>query len=104
MITGLTAELTSADPLECNLNFDNSFCQDLVARLDDLGGVYLQFEEGIETTALFVAAAYKLSDHVGTEPAIKEVCTCPFPSLHIPAPKKDLLSPCGAVPEPGVTG
>uniref|UniRef100_A0A8C0U903 Dolichyl-diphosphooligosaccharide--protein glycosyltransferase subunit 2 n=2 Tax=Paridae TaxID=9153 RepID=A0A8C0U903_CYACU len=46
--------------------------EDLVARLDDLGGVYLQFEEGIETTALFVAAAYKLSDHVGTEPAIKE--------------------------------
>uniref|UniRef100_A0A8C5TZ88 Dolichyl-diphosphooligosaccharide--protein glycosyltransferase subunit 2 n=1 Tax=Malurus cyaneus samueli TaxID=2593467 RepID=A0A8C5TZ88_9PASS len=46
--------------------------EDLVARLDDLGGIYLQFEEGIETTALFVAAAYKLSDHVGTEPAIKE--------------------------------
>uniref|UniRef100_A0A8C3N2I6 Dolichyl-diphosphooligosaccharide--protein glycosyltransferase subunit 2 n=1 Tax=Geospiza parvula TaxID=87175 RepID=A0A8C3N2I6_GEOPR len=46
--------------------------EDLVALLDDLGGVYLQFEEGIETTALFVAAAYKLSDHVGTEPAIKE--------------------------------
>uniref|UniRef100_A0A663N529 Dolichyl-diphosphooligosaccharide--protein glycosyltransferase subunit 2 n=1 Tax=Athene cunicularia TaxID=194338 RepID=A0A663N529_ATHCN len=46
--------------------------EDLVARLDDLGGVYLQFEEGIETTALFVAAAYKLSDHVGTEPAMKE--------------------------------
>uniref|UniRef100_A0A8B9VH18 Dolichyl-diphosphooligosaccharide--protein glycosyltransferase subunit 2 n=1 Tax=Anas zonorhyncha TaxID=75864 RepID=A0A8B9VH18_9AVES len=50
--------------------------EDLVARLDDLGGVYLQFEEGIETTALFVAAAYKLSDHVGTEPAMKEVCIC----------------------------
>lgn len=66
--------LTSADLLACNLNFNNSFCQDLVARLDDLGGVYLQFEEGIETTALFVAAAYKLSDHVGTEPAMKEVC------------------------------
>ncbi|KAF1419883.1 Dolichyl-diphosphooligosaccharide--protein glycosyltransferase subunit 2, partial [Spheniscus humboldti] len=47
--------------------------EDLVARLDDLGGVYLQFEEGIETTALFVAAAYKLSDHVGTEPAMKEL-------------------------------
>ncbi|KFO97940.1 Dolichyl-diphosphooligosaccharide--protein glycosyltransferase subunit 2, partial [Calypte anna] len=46
--------------------------EDLVARLDDLGGVYLQFEEGIEATALFVAAAYKLSDHVGTEPAMKE--------------------------------
>lgn len=66
------------DLLECNLNFNNSFCQDLVARLDDLGGVYLQFEEGIETTALFVAAAYKLSDHVGTEPAMKEVCICLF--------------------------
>ncbi|ETE72292.1 Dolichyl-diphosphooligosaccharide--protein glycosyltransferase subunit 2, partial [Ophiophagus hannah] len=45
---------------------------DLVARLDDLGGVYLQFEEGLEATALFVAATYRLSDHVGTEPAIKE--------------------------------
>lgn len=49
------------------------FLQDLVARLDDLGGVYLQFEEGLEATALFVAATYRLSDHVGTEPAIKEV-------------------------------
>ncbi|XP_073165802.1 dolichyl-diphosphooligosaccharide--protein glycosyltransferase subunit 2 isoform X4 [Lepidochelys kempii] len=46
--------------------------EDLVARLDDLGGVYLQFEEGLETTALFVAATYGLSDHVGTEPAMKE--------------------------------
>lgn len=71
-------QLTSMDLLECSLNRNDSFCQDLVARLDDLGGVYLQFEEGIETTALFVAAAYKLSDHVGTEPAMKEVCTCLF--------------------------
>lgn len=78
MSTSLTIGLTSVDLLECNLNFNNSFCQDLVARLDDLGGVYLQFEEGIETTALFVAAAYKLSDHVGTEPAMKEVCICLF--------------------------
>ncbi|XP_038606153.1 dolichyl-diphosphooligosaccharide--protein glycosyltransferase subunit 2 isoform X2 [Tachyglossus aculeatus] len=46
--------------------------EDLVARLDDLGGVYLQFEEGLETTALFVAATYRLSDHVGAEPPIKE--------------------------------
>ncbi|XP_063153227.1 dolichyl-diphosphooligosaccharide--protein glycosyltransferase subunit 2 isoform X2 [Candoia aspera] len=46
--------------------------EDLVARLDDLGGVYLQFEEGLEATALFVAATYRLSDHVGAEPAIKE--------------------------------
>uniref|UniRef100_UPI00398EE5D8 dolichyl-diphosphooligosaccharide--protein glycosyltransferase subunit 2 isoform X2 n=1 Tax=Pristiophorus japonicus TaxID=55135 RepID=UPI00398EE5D8 len=46
--------------------------EDLVARLDDLGGIYLQFEEGLETTALFVTAAYKLSDHAGMEPAIKE--------------------------------
>lgn len=44
-----------------------------MARLDDLGGVYLQFEEGLEATALFVAATYRLSDHVGTEPAMKEV-------------------------------
>uniref|UniRef100_A0A6I8NMG8 Dolichyl-diphosphooligosaccharide--protein glycosyltransferase subunit 2 n=1 Tax=Ornithorhynchus anatinus TaxID=9258 RepID=A0A6I8NMG8_ORNAN len=45
---------------------------DLVARLDDLGGVYLQFEEGLETTALFVAAAYRLSDRAGAEPPVKE--------------------------------
>uniref|UniRef100_A0A8I3WH57 Dolichyl-diphosphooligosaccharide--protein glycosyltransferase subunit 2 n=1 Tax=Callithrix jacchus TaxID=9483 RepID=A0A8I3WH57_CALJA len=47
--------------------------EDLIARLDELGGVYLQFEEGLETTALFVAATYKLMDHVGTEPSIKEL-------------------------------
>ncbi|XP_044152851.1 dolichyl-diphosphooligosaccharide--protein glycosyltransferase subunit 2 isoform X3 [Bufo gargarizans] len=46
--------------------------EDLVARLDDLGGQYLQFEEGLEATALFVAATYSLSDHVGVEPALKE--------------------------------
>ncbi|XP_032897560.1 dolichyl-diphosphooligosaccharide--protein glycosyltransferase subunit 2 isoform X1 [Amblyraja radiata] len=46
--------------------------EDLIARLDDLGGIYLQFEEGLETTAMFVAATYKLSDHAGMEPAIKE--------------------------------
>ncbi|CAH2292183.1 dolichyl-diphosphooligosaccharide--glycosyltransferase subunit 2 isoform X1 [Pelobates cultripes] len=46
--------------------------EDLVARLDDLGGQYLQFEEGLEATALFVAATYRLSDHVGVEPALKE--------------------------------
>lgn len=47
--------------------------QDLTARLDDLGGVYLQFEEGLEATALFVTAAYALSDHVDMEPPLKEV-------------------------------
>ncbi|XP_066558667.1 dolichyl-diphosphooligosaccharide--protein glycosyltransferase subunit 2 isoform X2 [Amia ocellicauda] len=46
--------------------------EDLAARLDDLGGVYLQFEEGLEVTALFVTAAYALSDHVGMEPPLKE--------------------------------
>uniref|UniRef100_A0A4W4FMP4 Dolichyl-diphosphooligosaccharide--protein glycosyltransferase subunit 2 n=1 Tax=Electrophorus electricus TaxID=8005 RepID=A0A4W4FMP4_ELEEL len=46
--------------------------EDLAARLDDLGGVYLQFEEGLEVTALFVSAAYALSDHVGVEPPLKE--------------------------------
>nr|XP_046166840.1 dolichyl-diphosphooligosaccharide--protein glycosyltransferase subunit 2-like [Oncorhynchus gorbuscha] len=46
--------------------------EDLAARLDDLGGVYLQFEEGLEATALFVAAAYTLSDHADTEPPLKE--------------------------------
>uniref|UniRef100_A0AAY4EMG6 Dolichyl-diphosphooligosaccharide--protein glycosyltransferase subunit 2 n=1 Tax=Denticeps clupeoides TaxID=299321 RepID=A0AAY4EMG6_9TELE len=46
--------------------------EDLAARLDDLGGVYLQFEEGLEATALFVTAAYALSDHVDMEPPLKE--------------------------------
>ncbi|XP_062842368.1 dolichyl-diphosphooligosaccharide--protein glycosyltransferase subunit 2 [Trichomycterus rosablanca] len=46
--------------------------EDLAARLDDLGGVYLQFEEGLEATALFVSAAYALSDHVNMEPPLKE--------------------------------
>uniref|UniRef100_A0A672RSE9 Dolichyl-diphosphooligosaccharide--protein glycosyltransferase subunit 2 n=1 Tax=Sinocyclocheilus grahami TaxID=75366 RepID=A0A672RSE9_SINGR len=46
--------------------------EDLAARLDDLSGVYLQFEEGLETTALFVSAAYALSDHVDMEPPLKE--------------------------------
>ncbi|XP_054883473.1 dolichyl-diphosphooligosaccharide--protein glycosyltransferase subunit 2 [Poeciliopsis prolifica] len=46
--------------------------EDLTARLDDLGGMYLQFEEGLEATALFVAAAYGLSDHVDMEPPLKE--------------------------------
>lgn len=47
--------------------------QDLAARLDELGGVYLQFEEGVEATALFVSSAYALSDHVDMEPPLKEV-------------------------------
>ncbi|KAL0978667.1 hypothetical protein UPYG_G00173690 [Umbra pygmaea] len=46
--------------------------EDLAARLDDLGGVFLQFEEGLEATALFVTAAYTLSDHVDAEPPLKE--------------------------------
>lgn len=49
------------------------FSKDLTARLDDLGGLYLQFEEGLEVTALFVTAAYSLSDHVDMEPPLKEV-------------------------------
>uniref|UniRef100_A0A8C4F695 Dolichyl-diphosphooligosaccharide--protein glycosyltransferase subunit 2 n=1 Tax=Dicentrarchus labrax TaxID=13489 RepID=A0A8C4F695_DICLA len=46
--------------------------EDLTARLDDLGGIYLQFEEGLEATAVFVTAAYSLSDHVDMEPPLKE--------------------------------
>ncbi|KAM8868086.1 dolichyl-diphosphooligosaccharide--protein glycosyltransferase subunit 2 isoform 2-T2 [Synchiropus picturatus] len=46
--------------------------EDLTARLDDLGGIFLQFEEGLEATALFVTAAYSLSDHVDMEPPLKE--------------------------------
>lgn len=55
-----------SDPVVCHM-------QDLAARLDDLGGVYLQFEEGLEATALFVSAAYALSDHMDVEPPLKEV-------------------------------
>ncbi|CAG5915457.1 unnamed protein product [Menidia menidia] len=51
--------------------------EDLTARLDDIGGVFLQFEEGLEATAMFVAAAYGLSDHVDVEPALKEVRSLP---------------------------
>lgn len=47
--------------------------QDLAVRLDEIGGVYLQFEEGLEVTALFVSAAYALSDHVDVKPPLKEV-------------------------------
>ncbi|KAM7423154.1 hypothetical protein PAMA_010941 [Pampus argenteus] len=46
--------------------------EDLTARLDDLGGIYLQFEEGLEATAMFVTAAYSLSDHVDMEPPLKD--------------------------------
>uniref|UniRef100_A0A8C5A3K1 Dolichyl-diphosphooligosaccharide--protein glycosyltransferase subunit 2 n=1 Tax=Gadus morhua TaxID=8049 RepID=A0A8C5A3K1_GADMO len=46
--------------------------EDLTARLDDLGGLYLQFEEGLEATADFVVAAYGLSDHLDVEPPLKE--------------------------------
>uniref|UniRef100_A0AAV2M607 Dolichyl-diphosphooligosaccharide--protein glycosyltransferase subunit 2 n=1 Tax=Knipowitschia caucasica TaxID=637954 RepID=A0AAV2M607_KNICA len=46
--------------------------EDLTARLDDLGGLYLQFEEGLEATAMFVSVAYSLSDHVDMEPPLKE--------------------------------
>ncbi|CAL8403361.1 unnamed protein product [Arctogadus glacialis] len=46
--------------------------EDLTARLDDLGGLYLQFEEGLEATADFVGAAYGLSDHLDVEPPLKE--------------------------------
>ena len=63
--------------LSVNNSTFNVFCafasQDLTARLDDLGGLYLQFEEGLEATAMFVTAAYSLSDHVDMEPPLKEV-------------------------------
>ncbi|XP_077583023.1 dolichyl-diphosphooligosaccharide--protein glycosyltransferase subunit 2 isoform X2 [Stigmatopora nigra] len=46
--------------------------EDLTARLDDLGGIFLHFEEGLEATAMFVTAAYALSDHVDIEPPLKQ--------------------------------
>lgn len=66
--------------------FDGYFAfpsQDLTARLDDLGGIYLQFEEGLEATALFVTAAYSLSDHVDMEPPLKEVFIIHFSTLSV---------------------
>uniref|UniRef100_A0AAR2LGQ5 Dolichyl-diphosphooligosaccharide--protein glycosyltransferase subunit 2 n=1 Tax=Pygocentrus nattereri TaxID=42514 RepID=A0AAR2LGQ5_PYGNA len=62
--------LLGASALKAYLSITCTF--DLAARLDDLGGVYLQFEEGLEATALFVSAAYALSDHVDMEPPLKE--------------------------------
>lgn len=50
--------------------------------MDDLGGLYLQFEEGLEVTALFVTAAYSLSDHVDMEPPLKEVQFVLVASFH----------------------
>lgn len=47
--------------------------------------MYLQFEEGLELTALFVAATYKLMDHVGTEPSMKEVCVRRWSSMELTA-------------------
>lgn len=58
------------------------YFKDLTARLDDLGGLYLQFEEGLEVTALFVTAAYSLSDHVDMEPPLKEVHFVLVASFH----------------------
>uniref|UniRef100_A0A3Q2YZQ7 Dolichyl-diphosphooligosaccharide--protein glycosyltransferase subunit 2 n=1 Tax=Hippocampus comes TaxID=109280 RepID=A0A3Q2YZQ7_HIPCM len=46
--------------------------EDLTARLDNLGGIFLHFEEGLEATATFVTAAYALSDHVDMEPPFKQ--------------------------------
>ncbi|XP_057702010.1 dolichyl-diphosphooligosaccharide--protein glycosyltransferase subunit 2 isoform X2 [Corythoichthys intestinalis] len=46
--------------------------EDLTARLDDLGGIFLHFEEGLEATAMFVTAAYALSDHTDIEPPLKQ--------------------------------
>lgn len=66
--------LVEAGPQFCFFLLATFFAsQDLTARLDDLGGLYLQFEEGLEVTAMFVTAAYSLSDHVDMEPPLKEV-------------------------------
>ncbi|KAK2508204.1 hypothetical protein MC885_008630, partial [Smutsia gigantea] len=69
--------LRSLDSLSSQLKFSLKSVlhvkKDLVARLDELGGVCLQFEEGLETIALFVATTYKLMDRVVTEPFTEEV-------------------------------
>ncbi|XP_055724193.1 dolichyl-diphosphooligosaccharide--protein glycosyltransferase subunit 2 isoform X2 [Salvelinus fontinalis] len=73
-VLAITTALQTATRLSQQADFGGILeeIEDLAARLDDLGGVYLQFEEGLEATALFVTAAYTLSDHVDTEPPLKE--------------------------------
>lgn len=46
--------------------------EDFVVCLDELGGVYFQFEEGLEIIVLFVVVIYKFMDYVGIELFIKE--------------------------------
>lgn len=72
-VSSLSATRWCYVPLYIILFTSLYFLQDLTARLDDLGGIYLQFEEGLEATAMFVTAAYSLSDHVDIEPPLKEV-------------------------------
>uniref|UniRef100_A0A667Z287 Dolichyl-diphosphooligosaccharide--protein glycosyltransferase subunit 2 n=1 Tax=Myripristis murdjan TaxID=586833 RepID=A0A667Z287_9TELE len=73
-VMAITLALHTAARLSAQADFVGILeeIEDLTARLDDLGGVYLQFEEGLEATALFVTAAYALSDHVDMEPPLKE--------------------------------
>ncbi|XP_061583951.1 dolichyl-diphosphooligosaccharide--protein glycosyltransferase subunit 2 isoform X2 [Cololabis saira] len=68
----LALQTASRLPQQAELGGILEEIEDLTARLDDLGGIYLQFEEGLEATAMFVTAAYDLSDHVDVEPPLKE--------------------------------
>ncbi|XP_032817527.1 dolichyl-diphosphooligosaccharide--protein glycosyltransferase subunit 2 isoform X1 [Petromyzon marinus] len=56
---------------QADLNRIYQEVEDLVARADEHGGLYLQFEEGLEVTGRFVHAAYSLAEHMGTAPNIK---------------------------------
>ncbi|XP_065811399.1 dolichyl-diphosphooligosaccharide--protein glycosyltransferase subunit 2 isoform X1 [Labrus bergylta] len=73
-VMAITLALQTATRLSQQAEFGGILeeIEDLTARLDDLGGIYLQFEEGLEATAMFVTAAYSLSDHVDMEPPLKE--------------------------------
>ncbi|KAK2502433.1 hypothetical protein MC885_001705 [Smutsia gigantea] len=71
-LRGLGLPLSSQEALGTLTARVSKEATDLVAHLDELGGVCLQFEEGLETTALFVATTCKLMVHVGSEPSIVE--------------------------------
>uniref|UniRef100_A0A8C4NN16 Dolichyl-diphosphooligosaccharide--protein glycosyltransferase subunit 2 n=1 Tax=Eptatretus burgeri TaxID=7764 RepID=A0A8C4NN16_EPTBU len=71
--------------------------EDLVARADDHGKVYLQFEEGVEATALFIAAAYELANHIGADPPIKQDQLLQFANAILVRKSHSSLSEASAV-------
>uniref|UniRef100_UPI00358F6FD9 dolichyl-diphosphooligosaccharide--protein glycosyltransferase subunit 2 isoform X3 n=1 Tax=Myxine glutinosa TaxID=7769 RepID=UPI00358F6FD9 len=71
--------------------------EDLVARADDHGKVYLQFEEGVQATALFIVAAYELANHIGADPPIKQDQLLQFANAILVRKSHSSLSEASAV-------